>query len=132
MTDRFGPIPDVVKRLIFAATLRYYASYALFERIIMQSENVIIILPKGENEDYYKFRFPGLMKFIVKHYNNEIKFEQKKGPPPARQEIMRLLINNNFESPNKLLHYLVEFTTRVSNLIAETNSEPKQVNETIN
>lgn len=132
MTDRFGPIPEVVNRLILAATLRYYASYALFKRIIMQSENIIIVLPKGENEDYYKFRFPGLMKFIVKHYNSEVKFEQKKGPPPARQEIMRLLIKNNFESPDILLHYLVEFSTRVSKLMAETNSEPKQVKETVN
>jgi transcription-repair coupling factor (superfamily II helicase) len=53
MKDRFGPLPSIVQRLIETARLRFYASYALFERIIIQRKNIFIILPKGENEEYY-------------------------------------------------------------------------------
>ncbi len=40
MEDRFGPVPALVKRLLMIATLKYYASYALFERIIMNRKNL--------------------------------------------------------------------------------------------
>ena len=63
MEDRFGPIPSLVKRLLQIATLKYYASYALFERIIMNKNIVTILLPKGEKEDYYKFKFVELMRY---------------------------------------------------------------------
>jgi transcription-repair coupling factor (superfamily II helicase) len=132
MIDRFGPIPTIVKRLILAATLRYHASNALFERIIMQRENIIIILPKGDKEDYYKFRFVELMRFILEHYKNEVKFEQKRGPAPERKDIIRLMIKNNFESPEVMLKYLVEFSRRVNKLTSEPNEPDEGVGDAIN
>ena len=65
MEDRFGPIPGLVKRLLMIATLKYYASYALFERIIMKKDIVTVLLPKGQKEDYYKYKFVELMRFIL-------------------------------------------------------------------
>jgi transcription-repair coupling factor (superfamily II helicase) len=122
MTDRFGAIPTVVNRLLLAAKLRYYASYALFERVIMQRENVIVILPKGEKEDYYKYYFVELMRYILHEYKNKIKLEQKK-------ETMKLLISNNFSSPEDLLNFLIKFTNEVMNLFKFNNSV-KQEGET--
>jgi transcription-repair coupling factor (superfamily II helicase) len=107
MKDRFGLIPTTVNRLILAATLRYYASHALFERIIMQRENVFIILPKGEKEDYYKYQFIELMKFITEEHKNQVKFEQKK-------EVGRLIIYNNFTNPEELLLFLVKLSKNIS------------------
>ena len=109
MTDRFGTIPTIVNRLLLAATLRFYASYALFERVIIQRENVIVILPKGEKEDYYKYKFVELMRFILHEYKNQIKLEQKK-------DTMKLLIINNYGSPEELLDFLIKFSSDVMDL----------------
>src|SRR5690606_40047452 len=78
MKDRFGTLPEIVNRLIMMATLKYYASYALFERVIIQKKNIFLILPKGENEDYYKHKFNMLMEFIIVNYRNQVKFNQQK------------------------------------------------------
>lgn len=109
MKDRFGPIPLLVKRLVSAATLKLYASRALFERIIIQRKNIFIILPKGEKEEYYKYKFVELMRFIMDNYKNKIKFSQQK-------EVLRLIIPNNFESPEKLLEFMIEFSKQVEKL----------------
>ncbi|HEY6435952.1 MAG TPA: transcription-repair coupling factor, partial [Ignavibacteriaceae bacterium] len=109
MEDRFGPIPGLVKRLLMIATLKYYASYALFERIIMNKNIITIMLPKGQKEDYYKFKFVELMRLIMAAYKNVVKFEQKN-------EIMKLIIKNNFVSPEKLLEFLVDFSKSVSDV----------------
>ncbi|MCZ6702820.1 MAG: transcription-repair coupling factor [Ignavibacteria bacterium] len=114
MKDRFGIIPAIVNRLLLAVTLRYYASYALFERIIMQKKNVIIILPKGEKEDYYKHQFVKLMKFILDEHKNQIAFEQRK-------EVMKLIVKNNFANPEELLLFLIEFCQNTSAIITTNN-----------
>jgi transcription-repair coupling factor (superfamily II helicase) len=109
MKDRFGPIPTIVSRLIYVATLRFYASYALFERIIIQRESISIILPKGEKEDYYKIKFVELMRFIIDKYKDKIKFDQNKN-------IMKLVLINKFESPEGVLEFLINFSKEVMEL----------------
>jgi len=116
MHDRFGPVPDLVKRLLMVATLKFYASYALFERIIMNKNIVTIILPKGEKEDYYKTKFVELMKLIMNEYKKSIKFEQKR-------ETMKLIINNNFENPEMLLEFLISFSRDVTGLFKNTENK---------
>jgi transcription-repair coupling factor (superfamily II helicase) len=112
MEDRFGPIPGLVKRLLMIATLKYYASYALFERIIMKKDNVTVLLPKGQKEDYYKYKFVELMRFILEKHKDSVKFEQKK-------ESMKLIVKNNFETPEKLLEFLIQFSNNVLNLFKD-------------
>lgn len=109
MLDRFGPIPSMVNRLLLAAGLRYHAAHALFDRIIMQRKVVTIILPRGENEDYYKYKFVELMRYILDKHGETIKFDQKK-------EKMKLIIKNNFETPERLLEFLIDFSIEVLNL----------------
>ena len=109
MEDRFGPIPGLVKRLLMIATLKHYASYALFERIIMNKKIVTILLPKGQKEDYYKYKFVELMRFILEKHKDKVKFEQKN-------DVMKLIVKNNFESPEKLLEFLIQFSLDVSKL----------------
>ena len=111
MLDRFGVLPEIVKRLVLAATLKFYSSFALFERIAIQRKNIHIILPRGEKEDYYKVRFVELMRFIIDEsaYKDKIKFSQQK-------EVMKLVIENRFEKPEDSLSYLITFCSRVSKL----------------
>ncbi len=109
MTDRFGSMPVLVLRLIAAATLKFYSSFALFERVIIQRKNISIILPKGQKEDYYKFKFIELMRFILDEYKDSVKFIQKK-------DVMKLEILNNFESPEKLMDFLIKFAMRIMKL----------------
>ena len=113
MEDRFGPIPSLVRRLLMVATFRYYASYALFERVIMQRNLINIILPRGEKEEYYKFRFIELMRYILDQHKDEVRFEQKG-------ETMKLIIKNNFESVEHLLEFLIEFSSNVCGLFKDT------------
>jgi transcription-repair coupling factor (superfamily II helicase) len=120
MKDRFGPVPSIVNRLILAATLRYFSSYALFERIIMQRKVVTIILPKGENEDYYKYKFVELMRYILDEHRENIKFEQKK-------DTMKLIIRNNFESPEKLLMFLIDFSNKVVKLFTQEETAEQTI-----
>jgi len=109
MNDRFGTLPLLVQRLISVATLKLYASHALFEKIIIQKKHTLIILPKGQKEDYYKGKFIELMKFIMNEYHNTVKFEQQR-------DSMRLVIQNKFDSPENLMKFLISFSQRVMNL----------------
>ena len=121
MEDRFGPIPSLVRRLLLVATLRYYASYALFERIIMQRKVVNIILPKGQKEDYYKIKFVELMRYILDQHKEKVKFEQKG-------ETMKLIIKNNFETPERLLGFLNDFSKSVKDLFENNIMKDKSIN----
>lgn len=121
MEDRFGPIPSLVRRLLLIATLKYYASYALFERIIMQRKTVNILLPKGEKENYYKFQFVELMRFLLDQHKETVKFDQKN-------DLMKLVIKNNFESPEKLLEFLILFSMNVSKLFSHHDTVTNPVN----
>lgn len=111
MLDRFGVLPEVVKRLVLTATLKLYSSFALFERVAIQRKNIFIILPRGEKEDYYKVRFVELMRFIMDEYKDKIKFNQQK-------EVMKLVIENRFEKPEDILSYLITFCGRVAKLFS--------------
>lgn len=110
MKDRFGALPLMVSLLISTAILKFYASQALFERIIIQRKNIFLVLPKGEKEDYYKFKFNVLMKHIMDKYTDKVKFNQQK-------ETLRLIITNNFASPSALLESLIAFTKDVALII---------------
>jgi len=121
ITDRFGPTPGLITRLLLAAALRYHASFALFERIIMQRKAVTIILPKGEKEDYYKHQFVELMRYILDEHKETVKFAQKKN-------VMKLVIKNKFKTPEDLLVYLIDFSNEVIKLF----SVKKSINEISN
>jgi len=109
LVDRFGVLPILVKRLVATAVVKHYASKALFERVIMQRKQIIIILPRGLKEDYYTTRFPELMRYILDHYKTTIRFEQLK-------DTMKLIIPNNFPSPEALLEYVVKFCKEIAKL----------------
>lgn len=111
MIDRFGPIPLLVKRLIGTALLKFYASYALFERVIIQRRNIFLILPRGEKEDYYKVKFIELMRFIMNNYKDKVKFNQQK-------DVMKLIITNNFKTPEELLEFLINISREIVNLFS--------------
>lgn len=110
MEDRFGKLPILVKRLVAMAILKYYASSALFERVIIQQKNIMLILPKGENEDYYKYKFTELMKFIMDAYPRDVKFSQQK-------DTLKLVMTNRFESPEKIFENLIDFCRRVEKIV---------------
>ncbi len=110
MIDRFGPLPVLVTRLLSAAALKYFSSFALFQRVIIQRKNIIIILPKAANEDYYKYKFSVLLKYIMEEHKETVKFNQQK-------DIMKLVIQNNFETPETLLSFLIDFTEEVEKII---------------
>lgn len=110
MEDRFGKLPLLVRRLIAMALLKLYASTALFERIIIQQKNIMLILPRGENEEYYKYKFTELMKFIMSTYPNDIKFSQQK-------ETLKLVMTNRYETPEKIFEHLIDFCRRVEKIV---------------
>lgn len=110
MIDRFGRMPLLVERLILAAVLRYHASFALFDRIVVQKTHVSMILPKGDREDYYKNKFSLLMQFIIERYPNDVQFRQTN-------DTMKLEMKNKFPNPESSMEFLIRFCKEVVNVI---------------
>ena len=109
--DRFGKIPPTVERLILAAVLRYYASFALLERIILQPKKIIIILPKGERENFYQTKFVSLLAYINDNYAKEINFVQVK-------ETLKLEMANKYSSPEAAMNFLNKLCQEIIKVIA--------------
>ncbi|MCX7798558.1 MAG: transcription-repair coupling factor [Melioribacter sp.] len=115
MYDRFGKIPQKVERLILVAKLRYYASFALLERIIIKKQKSIFILPKGNKEDFYQNKFVPLLNYIYEKYKNDVKFVQQN-------EILKLEIINHSDEPEMILKFLIDFCKDIQEFISK---EPK-------
>lgn len=109
MTDRYGKFPENVSRLVLAAKLRFYASIALFERIVITDKRITIILPKAERETYYKEKFPVLLQHVMQNYSSKIRFEQKK-------DSMKFVIKNEFRNPESVLTSLVNFCIEINSI----------------
>jgi transcription-repair coupling factor (superfamily II helicase) len=107
--DRFGDLPILVRRLMAMALLKYFASRALFERVIIQRKNIFLILPKGAKQDYYQIRFVEMMHYILEKYKDKVKFQQQK-------DSMKLAIENRFESPEKTVEFLIKFSKEIAEL----------------
>lgn len=110
MVDRFGKLPKIIERMIAVAALKFYASYALFERVIILTDRVTFVLPKPENEDFYKNKFTGLMEFIVEEYPKDVHFRQDKNT-------MKLVMKNPFSSPEQIMEKSISFCKEVMNKI---------------
>jgi len=106
MTDRFGKIPPNVERLILAAVLRFYSSFAFFERVVIQFNKITIVLPKGDKENFYQNKFILLLTFISKNYSKDIKFVQAN-------ETMKFEMNNNFGSAEAAMNFLIKFCKEI-------------------
>ncbi|MDP1994379.1 MAG: transcription-repair coupling factor [Ignavibacteria bacterium] len=115
MIDRFGDLPILVRRLMAMAMLKYFASRALFERVIIQRKNIFLILPKGAKQDYYEIRFIEMMRFILERYKETVKFQQQK-------DSMKLVIENRFESPEKTVEFLIRFSKEIAELFKNLES----------
>ncbi len=111
MMDRFGKFPPIVEHLIDAAVLRFHASYALFDRIVIQKNKISFILPKGDREDFYQNKFALLLDFINGKYSKDIKFIQS-------ESVLKLEMNNKFDTPEKVMSYLIKFCKEVSEVIS--------------
>lgn len=111
MTDRFGKPPVIVERLISSAVLRYNASVALLERIIVQKEKITIVLPKGDREDFYKNKFALVLDLINNSFGKELKLVQSK-------DVLKLEMKNRFDTPEKALEYMINFCKRIITAIS--------------
>ncbi len=120
MEDRFGKFPKMVEQLIRAAKLRFFASFAMFERVIIQRKKITLVLPKGEYEDYYQNRFPNFMKWILDEHSNEVQFIQKN-------ETMKLEMENRFTDASETLDFVIRFCRDVEKVL---NSDSVTVEKT--
>ncbi len=101
MIDKFGKYPILIERLIKIAILRFYTSFAQFERVVITRNKIALVLPKGDNEDFYTNKFSILMEYIVSDYSKEIKFVQTK-------DVMKLERENTFDNPDEVLDFVTE------------------------
>jgi transcription-repair coupling factor (superfamily II helicase) len=107
--DKFGRIPIVIERLIMVAILRFHASFALFERIVIQRARAIFVLPKGDKEDFYKNKFTLLMNYIVEK-RQDVRFVQGK-------DNMKLEMKNKHDDIKNILEYCINFCKEVEKVI---------------
>jgi hypothetical protein len=93
------------------AILRYHASYAMLERIVIQRNRIALILPKGEKESFYKEKFVKLLEYVNVKYSKEVKLVQTN-------ESLKLEMTNKINSPEGILKYLIEFVGELSKIIS--------------
>jgi transcription-repair coupling factor (superfamily II helicase) len=110
MTDRFGKIPPPAQRLISAAILRFYSSFALFEKIIILKNKAIIYLPKGSNNTYYSDKFPKVANYIVSVNSVKSQFKNDK-------DIVKMEIEHKFNTPVEILNFLIVFCIKIKNIL---------------
>jgi transcription-repair coupling factor (superfamily II helicase) len=99
LTDRFGLLPVTARRLIAIAQMRYYASCAMFERVIIQKDRILLVLPPAEKEEFYENNFKLLLQLVMTKYKDSIIFDQQRNS-------MKLIIENSFIMPEKVTEYL--------------------------
>ena len=102
MIDKFGKIPETVELLIHSAKLRYFASFAMFEKIVINEKISFLHFPKPEREDYYDNHFVKVMQWITDKYSRDVRFYQKN-------KIIKLEIKNKFPIVKQNLEFLIEF-----------------------
>jgi len=107
LIDRFGKIPIIIERLILAATLRYYASITLMERIVILRDNISIILPKVDREEFYQNNFQNFMQLIVTKYAKQIHFTQSN-------KVMKIEMKNTFRNPEEVLNNLITLIKEIN------------------
>ena len=57
------------------------------------------------------------MRYILDNYKDSVKFSQQK-------DVMKLVITNNFETPEKISDFLINFSRGIMKLF---NNEPVQL-----
>lgn len=108
--DRFGKTPVMVNRLLACALLKLKASEVLFERVNIQRKVIVITLPKGK-DDFYEGQFALLMKYVDSLTTERCTFKQDK-------EVLKLIIENRFETPERSIDFLMKFIADVKQLYA--------------
>ncbi len=111
MTDRFGRLPEIIIRTLLCAKLRYYASIALFERVIINLDKITVILPKAEKTQFYEDHFKDFMQLIMTDYQKSFKFVQVK-------ETMKTEMTNTFKFPEQAVEFIIEFSAKVAKMIS--------------
>ena len=109
LSDRFGLLPITAKRLIATAQMRYYASFAMFERVIIQKNRMILVLPPSDREEFYEYNFKVLLHLVMTKYRNDIKFDQQR-------DSMKLTIENKHESPEMMIIWLSDLFNEIMSL----------------
>jgi transcription-repair coupling factor (superfamily II helicase) len=69
----------------------------------------MLILPQGAKEDYYKYKFMEMMRYITDNYKENIKLNQQK-------ESLKLVMENRFDTPERMLKFLIKFSREISEL----------------
>lgn len=106
LIDKFGKLPIIINRLIQIAVLRFYASFAQFERVIITRNKIVLILPKANNEEFYQNHFSKLMELIISEYSDTIKFVQNK-------DAMKLESKNVYDSVEEVLAAVIKFVNKI-------------------
>lgn len=120
MEDRFGKFPNMVDQLIKAAKLRFFASFAMFERVIIQRKRITLVLPKGEYDEYYKEKFPDFLHWIMDVHAKDVQFIQKN-------ETMKLEMENKFSDPSDTMNYVIKFCKEVEKVLNESSESVEQI-----
>jgi transcription-repair coupling factor (superfamily II helicase) len=113
--DRFGKPPALVERLFEAAKMKFWASRARFERIVAKPDKIVITLPKGDDERFYREKFVEYTRFVAERYGHMTRFEQ-------RREDMKIVVKNTFRRPEETFAFLTTFAKESADVIAPPES----------
>jgi len=76
MIDRFGKYPEQVETLINLSKLKYYASYCMFDKLIIRKDFYIFVMPPATENFYYENYFQKFLQFLAANYSDKYKLHQ--------------------------------------------------------
>lgn len=80
MVDRFGPMPEEVKQLIFVVRLRMKAKEKGFEKVVLKNEKMVMYFVYNQMSPYYKTpEFAGIIKNIQSKGGSRFMLKEQNG-----------------------------------------------------
>lgn len=80
LEDRFGPVPEQVKQLIYVVRLRIKARSLGFEKVVLKNEKMLMYFVSDQSSPYYSSpEFAGLMDTITRKGGSRYAVRQQNG-----------------------------------------------------
>lgn len=124
MIDKYGKMPQQIERLIKAAILKFTASYALFDKIIIHLDKSIFHFSENQDDRYYNQILPSLLTYLFKEFSSSIEVKQDK-------EKIKIIFKNKSKIPEVILGDLINFCEKAANFIGQSDKLTTNKEETV-
>jgi len=105
LLDRFGPLPEEGRALLFSVRVRLIAARVRLARVTLESQRLNIALPPPDDEQFYERHFQPLMTWVL---NNKDRVRMQQDSKQVR------LLIENIRTPEEVCTLLEEIEITVT------------------